>query len=358
MAKKKEAKLGTLSNKDIHILKLLKENSEGLRAKTLEKLTDLKGRTLYNHLFKLKEKGFIINIFPIWRLCQNQMSRELWQSILLSDKKQQGHKFSFVLPLIRKPDWWNKRRDRLMKLKEWHYKKDVTWGNNPYQQIKKDDMQIQTYKNAIYFINQKTYFSDNPYLIFNQAKDDVLEAIRFLEEKFRFKFIAEGNLHLTVITNHYVNIKDALSKHCKEINKKFKIKTKEGYNLWVDFSEPLGTESDNPEIMRLFTRELKDRITHPEVPVSSNIWEITSQNTLAIRDLTNITQNLYKSQSLTTSHLNRFGEQLDLHLNVLNRIGKGIDKLGFVVGSISKEHKIMKEKLRKKEQTKLDNFIK
>ncbi len=318
LAKKKN---GILTEKNIKILRFLKSRPEGARASTIAKVLNLPTRTAYNNLKKLEKKGFLKNIYPIWRLCHNQIPLEFWQSTLTSSK-QQGHKFSFVLPLVNKPSWWNRRKDRLIKLKEWHYKRDVKWGNNKYEQITKDSMQIQTYRNSIFFINQKEYFGDNPYSLFNQAKDDVLEAIRFMEEKFRFKFLAEGNEHLTVITDHFVNIQDALSKHCKKTNNRFLIKTPEGYSLWVDFSEPFGTETDNPEVMRLYLKDVKDRITHPTLPVASEIWQLASQNTQNQAKNTNAINVILQHQRQLPSVLNKLEQQIQSHLALIKEYRK------------------------------------
>ena len=174
-----------INKKDKLILKELLENPSGMRAITLKKLTNIKEKTLYNHLQKLKKEKLIENIFPIWRLCQNQIPSSKVAELLQSSKIIQGHKFSFKLDLIRKPNWWEKRGNRLIKLKEYQFKinKEVKWGNNPYQQLKKDNFLIHIFKNSIFFINQKKYFGDDPYLCFQEALLDTLEALRYLEER-------------------------------------------------------------------------------------------------------------------------------------------------------------------------------
>ena len=150
----------SLDNKDKKILKILNENPEGLRVRTIKKYLDLKEKTIYNHLSKLKKQGFVKNLYPIWKIWQGLDVPQKMANLL--DSSEQGHKMVWILPLIKKPDWWDKRKDRLMKLKEWHFKQEVTANNNIYQQISNDYMQIQTYKNSIYFICKKKYKADFP----------------------------------------------------------------------------------------------------------------------------------------------------------------------------------------------------
>lgn len=358
-----------LNKKDKEIIKVLSKSPEGLRLNTIKKLANIKGniKTFYNHLNKLKCLNLVENLYPIWKLCKNQILLEILQSPQFNNNIQ-AHKFSFVLPLIKKPDWWDKRKDRLIQLKEWHYNKDITFGNNAFEQIIKDSMQIQTFKNSIYFINQKEYYNSDPFLAFNEALNDVLNVISFLDEKFRFKFIISGNEQLTCISPHFVNIEDSLSKHCKKINNRFLIKSKEGYKLYVDFSEPFGTETNNPEIMRLYLRNLKDTINHPETPVPSEMWQFEAETS----------QNLKKMSEIVISNQNQINglievaesrKQADImmmenqksHFFVLNKIGDAITKVAENQKSIIKEFTRLKEenkslKLKIKHQKSIFDF--
>jgi DNA-binding Lrp family transcriptional regulator len=316
-----KSKLANLRYKDTQILNLLQKNPEGLRATTINKFLNYKGRTLYNHLRSLEKKGLIVNFYPLWKIGKVQTDPKIWQSALNSDKEQ-GHNLLFILPLINKPDWWNKRKDRLIKLKDWHYKKEITANNNIYHQIENDSMQVQLYKNSIYFICKQRYYSNTPMEVFLKAKDDVLEAIRFLEEKFRFKLLAEGNEHLTVQDGHYLTYQDALSEFCEKINDRFKIKTKEGYEIWVDFSDPHGTESNNPEVKRRYLLDIKDRQDNPQTPVASEIWGISSQNALQLNKTLEAIQIQHELISGLPAVLGQLKEQISSHLSLIQEYRK------------------------------------
>ena len=140
------------------ILRNLYQNREGLRVKTLIKLTEIKERTLYRNLNILKEKELIENIFPMWKIVNGQV--KFCQSLLKSDKIFELHNLSYVLKLIKKPDWWAKRKPRLMNLKEWQFK-HVNFGKggtNPFQQLMNEDFVIQTYPESIIIIARKRYY--------------------------------------------------------------------------------------------------------------------------------------------------------------------------------------------------------
>ena len=265
---------------DKNIIKILKENPEGLRQRSIAKTLNLKERTAYNHLLKLKKLKILKNLYPIWKIWRGSDPPRILAELLESDKNSQGHNIAWVLPLINKPNWWNKRKDRLMKLKEWHFKSEVIANNNVYHQISNDYMQIQTYKNSIYFICNK-YNTSSDLETYLKSKYDVLEAIRYLEEQFRFKFISEGNFHLICLTPHYVTLNEALAEHFRKDGDRFIMKTKEGYELRVDFSEPFGIESDNLEVKRRYLRVVKNYQDNPLLPLPSELYknqEETSKN--------------------------------------------------------------------------------
>ena len=64
MAKSKSSKL---TKRYIEILEFLNKRPEGVRAESIEKFFNLKNRTAYNRLSRLKDLGLIENIFPIWK---------------------------------------------------------------------------------------------------------------------------------------------------------------------------------------------------------------------------------------------------------------------------------------------------
>ena len=68
-----KVKVCKVGDKDKLILQNLFQNREGLRVKTLIKLTIIKQRTLYKRLNLLKKKGLIENIFPMWKLVNGQV---------------------------------------------------------------------------------------------------------------------------------------------------------------------------------------------------------------------------------------------------------------------------------------------
>lgn len=322
MKKEGNKKSWKVTEKDIKIIRILKNNPEGLRAKTISKLSGISpNSSLYYHLNKLMESNFIENIFPIWKIPRNQAS-SLKLGKLLSSDKIQLHKFSFVLKLIDKPIWWEKRSNKLLKLKEFHIKPDVDWGNNKYQQISKDSFLIHIFKNTIVFINQKEYYGSDTYDCFISALEDTLNMYNFLEQRFNFKFFKDGIPQFSVKSSHYVKLRDAFAKRYKKEKKRFKLMINNELRAWIDLSDPFGTEFGhkdyNVEDGSRYDKIMED-ILNNNPPVLS---EIDNQNKFLLDNLNKLTE----SHITTQNQMGEYAEHLNSHKDAIIKLGKGIEE--------------------------------
>jgi hypothetical protein len=340
------AKLPKITKKGKLILQVLIDNPEGLRKETIKKLTNLKERTIYNHLEYLKKQKILENVYPIWRLCQNQVLVSKIATLLKSDKPIQGHKFSFHLKLINKPNWWNKRENRLLKLKEYNFKinKEVNWGNNPYEQLIKDNFLIHIFPDAIYFINQKKYFNLDPYLALQEALEDTLKLLDFLEERFKFKFFPNELPLFSVKTNHFVKLNDEIAKRCKK-NKNLLEFYKEGIKrAWIDLSQPLGLETGSrnygAEDMNNYKPYMDDFLFNKPL-TNSELKEVVANNS-------NQLSFLIKDKEETRKELKEFAIALNRHIPAYEKMGKYAKQIGNAVDNLTKA--ITKKNIKSKDE--------
>ena len=310
MANRKSSKLG---DKYIQILKFLKERPEGVRAETLIKFLNLPTRTLYNRLSRLKELNLIENIYPIWRIAKNQASYQKVTKLLEDSKEVQGHKYSFTLKLIKKPDWWEKRDNKLIKIKEFHFKK-VEWNKNPYQQLLGDDYLIQTFSNSIVFHSRKYYWANDPYDTFTEALEDVLEMLRFLEDKVKFKFYEHGVPQFSVRSQHLVKLRDSIANRCKKEKKGYEVVIDDKRRVWVDLSEPFGREAGHknyaPEdLKRLQNRDKDVLVNDPSLP---------SDVDKRIESMVVVMEGVQQNQMA-------FAENMRSHIKAVQDLGAGVE---------------------------------
>ncbi len=227
-----------------NILQNLYQNREGLRTKTLIKLMGVKQRTLYKKLNQLREKGFVENIFPMWKIVNGQV--EFVQSLLKDNNIFELHNLSYVLRLIKKPDWWGKRKPVLQRLRGWQFK-NINFGKggtNPYQQLMNENFVIQTYPESIIIISRKRYYSNNPYETITEAIGDVMDIVDYLEERIKFRLFPDGIPALEIRNNDFNRLKDHLAEHCKKDGRRFLVELDKNRKVWVDYSEPFGKEAN------------------------------------------------------------------------------------------------------------------
>lgn len=264
MTKKKVTKgLIKLNKKDKNLLSILLDNKEGLRTLTIQKLSNMPSKTLYRHLNKLKDLEIIEKYSTIWKICHSQTNTQKVTKLLQSSIIQ-VHDISFVVKLIRTPDWWAKRENNLRRLKEYQFKKNVEWGNNPYTQLLKDNFLIHCFKNSLVFINKKKYFGKDPYNCFIESLNDFLEALRYFEERIKFKLFLDNVPQISIKSSHFVKLKDYLNKRCKKRGDEFEVFVNGERRAWVDFSYPNGTEFGNkdygPEDTKRYVKIVEDVI--------------------------------------------------------------------------------------------------
>lgn len=247
-----------VSKNDATILQNLYQNREGLRVNTLSKILNLKSVTIYKRLNLLRKKGLVQNIFPIWKLANGQ--EDFCRTLVKSDNIFELHNLSYVIKLIRKPDWWAKRKNRLIKLKGFQFRQ-INFGkanSNPYEQLINDNFVIQTYPESVIVISKKRYYSNNPYEAITQAISDLYDLWAWFEERMRYRFFIDGIPHTEIRNNDYNRINDALANHCKKVGSKILIEIDKNRKVWVDYSEPFGKEANYPEGQEILEKVTKD----------------------------------------------------------------------------------------------------
>ncbi len=311
-----------LIKKDILILKILNDNPEGLRKETIRKLSSLKERTIYNHLKSLREKKIIENIYPIWKIAKSFSESENMAK-LLSNNKIQLHDLSFIIRLINKPEWWDKRANRMMKLKEFKIK-NVDFGNNPYNQLINDSFVIQIHNNSIIVMNKKKYYGNDSYDLFIKGMNDFLEIYKYLEEVLKFKFFNDGIPQVSVRSSHFVKIGDEIARRCRKKGDLLEVKINGKIRALVDMSDPKGLEFVNKDYNVEDTSLYKKYVSD----ILINNPPTNSQLAIHIQNVTN-------NQLI-------FAENMKSHIEAIKELGSSVKKLTRTFKRTQQENKKLK----------------
>ncbi|HDZ60157.1 MAG TPA: hypothetical protein ENH46_00465 [Candidatus Pacearchaeota archaeon] len=269
------------------------------------KLANLKRRNTYKRLNILRERGLIENIYPIWKIPNGQV--EKCALLIKNDNIFELHNLSYVLKLIKVPDWWNKRKPRLERLKGWNFK-NINFGkggSNPYQQLINENFVIQTYPESIIIISRKRYYSNSPYETITEAINDVLDIITYFEERIKFKLFPSGIPALEIRNNDFNRLKDYMAEHCKKEGKKFLVEIDKNRKVWIDSSEPFGKEANYPEGQEILEKVTKDFLIKKPM-LNSELQMMVQQ---------------------VTSNQMMFAQNIDKHMNILEEMGNTLKKI-------------------------------
>jgi len=318
-----------LSKNDKIILRELNNNPEGLRVKTLLKLTNLKQRVVYKRLNLLKDMELIEHINPMWKIVHGQSQK--CAKLLNDNNIFELHNMSYVVKLLKKPDWWSKRKNYLIRLKEWQFK-NVNFGNNGsnnYQQIINENFVIQCYPESLIIIARKRYYSNNPYNTSIKAITDILDLLEWFCERFRFNFWCDSVPHLEVRNNDFNRLNDAIANKVKQIKGKFLVEIDKRRKVWVDMSEPFGKEANYPNGQEKLEKITKDYLTK-EVLLPSEIQGLVG--------------NLVSSQLNQSKQIEKFAVALNRHIPVYEGMGKLFGELKEEIKNLRKEIKRLNER--------------
>lgn len=325
-----------VNENDIKIIKILYQNRAGLLVKTIIDYTNLKKNLVYKRLELLKKRGLIENIFPIWKISNGQV--EYCRTLLTDSNIFELHNISYVLKLIKTPDWWNKRKNRLTKIREYTFT-EVSFGKGdsvPYQQLMNENFVIQTYPESIIIIARKRYYSNSPYEVIIQAMNEVLDLISYFEERMKFKFFPNGIPALEIRNNDFNRLKDYLAEHYKKEGRRFLIELDKNRKVWIDYSEPFGKEANYPEAQEILEKHTKDLLLNKPLLNS---------------ELQSLVQDLAQIQKKELENKEEYARDLVEHKNAIKRMSfntdantKSIELLSDVISNLQKEIKKINER--------------
>jgi len=311
-------KVCKVKDNDLKILKLLYENREGLRYKSIMKWANLKQSVVYKRLNILRKKGLIENEFPLWKIINGQVG--FCTTLLQSNNIFELHNVGYVIKLLNVPKWWHTRKNRLLRLKGYQIKQ-VDWGknsSNPYIQLSNDKFVIQTYPESIIIIHRKRYYSNNPYDVAIQFLQDFYDLWEWFEERMKFKFFEDGVPQMTLRGHDFNRINDWIANKVKEEGSKFLVEISKNRKVWVDLSEPFGKEANYPHGQEILEKVTKDMLTKKSLLPS----EITGNMTLMAENM----NSLMAVQGMQSQNIIKHQQVLDEMLITMKKIQVSLDE--------------------------------
>lgn len=305
---------------DKKILRELVDNLYGLIPKSIIKYTGLKQSVVYKRLNLLEKNKLVERVDKVWKISNGQV--DFCRKLLTDNNIFELHNWSFVIPLLHKPTWWNSRKNRLIKLSKWQYSRKDFGKNNssPFEQISNEKAVIQTYPESIIVIFRKRFYSNNPYDVAIEGLNEVLDLIEWFEESMRFKFFKEGIPQVFIRNNDFNRLNDSLANHCKKEGTKFLVELDKNKKVWVDKSEPFGKESNYPEAQEILEKHTKDLLLNkPSLPSE------LEKNISILREETTDLSKVMLERSLLSKQVNQRMDEIQIQIVKLLEISTQIN---------------------------------
>lgn len=315
---------GNRPNMTQKVLDVLSAEPAGLSASAIAIRTGIPRRTVYNSLIRLTKQHKVVNNRPIWEVAQIQCPSENCATLFASgENKKTGqsdrinlHRVAFKISLIQKPLWWNQRHNKLTRLKEYNVGQ-VSFGNSPYTKLMDDLCTMHLFRHTIVFYLKKQYAGKDVWDCYLQAQEDFLAAYASLERATGFRFFKEGVPQASIVSSHYVLLRDAFAKRCTKDGKLFRVyDEKDRLRVLIDMSHPKGIEGVSTEYSQddidYYQRFVRDLIVNRPLMPS----EITSAMTATAQ----ATQNVANIQEI-------FNANMASHIAAIKQLGTAVEML-------------------------------
>lgn len=184
-------------------------------------------QAVYKVIPKLLEKGLIEKIGYAYGLTEK--GKKGLHSFMGFTHKLRQHNVAFKLEILDSPRNWDKKRNQLTTLP--YFNKKVKLKNNEYELFNFGKVQVKTTtKSAI--IKIPTLYDKTVEGAMVQAMDILYGTIPKIEAQFKVKLTKDRKANITIISQEYARLGDALAKMYRNEDKKLYITGDDG-KIWL-----------------------------------------------------------------------------------------------------------------------------
>jgi DNA-binding PadR family transcriptional regulator len=295
-----------LSDPRFEVLKLLQDNHTVTEISNIRETTR---RATYKLLSSLEEKGLIENIGGQKQKVYNITRKGLEgiHSFVGLKYNLRGHNIGFKIEVLGSSRNWDKKRQQLVRLP--FFNKRIRLKNNEQHLFSYQKLEIKTTSKSV-IIKLPEILSKNLEEAIIQAMDMLYDSLPKIERLFKIKLVKDYKANITIISQEWASLQDALAKLYRVENKKLYISDEEGkiwliadYSFNVDELETIlpETSDDDMDIVKKHMNDLRDN----RPPTNSQL-----NNSVKDHD-----QVINKSMKV----LEGYAEQIALHLEVEKR---------------------------------------
>jgi len=314
------------------IIKLLKQN---LNPTQISKKLNISKQKLNYYIRQLKKNRIIRKIgYGTWEVVKEVKKSTQVALIKTSKKEVRGHAFMWKVKLPKIKNW-EKRTEILKKLKI-----NFKLINNRTPRIILQNRKIWLGSKNLIIYEPQSFIAENSIESRKLAVYGLKSLLEALESKLKVSFKINKLYQFKVAREHYALMKNLLAIQCNKQGDKIYVYDAGGLWFCIDNSYNL----DEAE-----TLHKNAMINNLGVQKYFNSHKATNFKVTPEFILDSLNKQI-QNQSM-------FSRNIEKHFEVLTKIGNAIDKLGVEIRGINKQNKILKQKIKSKQQTKLHKFL-
>jgi len=266
-------------------------------------------QAVYKTLRKLLKEGLVDKTKAIKGYVYgltNKGKKGLHSFMGLTTKLRQ-HNLGIKVEVLESYKNWDKKRNIIMTMP--YFNKRIQLNNTSYDLLQFGKVKLKITSKSIIF-QLPTIFSKNVDNAILQAMDILFDTIIKVENRFNIKLIKNNKINMTIISQEYARLDDALARIYKKENNKLYITGEDG-KVWLIADYSLSTS----ELETIHPNKAGDdmNIVHPFLNDLRN-------NPMKLSDLKNMIQEITQNQLI-------FDKNMTSHLKILGELGQAVREL-------------------------------
>lgn len=186
----------------------------------------------YKIITALEEKGYLENIGgqnpKVYNITRKGI--EGIHSFVALKHKLRQHNLSFKIEVLDSPRNWDKKRQNLVRLP--YYNKNIEFSKNNTQQLFSfQKLEIKTTTRSVIIKLPHIYAKTIEKAVI-QSMDMLYDSIPKIEKLFKIKLVKDYKANITIISQEYARLQDAIAKTYRVEGKKLYVKNAEG-KIWL-----------------------------------------------------------------------------------------------------------------------------
>jgi DNA-binding PadR family transcriptional regulator len=308
----KEMRGGTKKG-ELAIFETLKLIQTGLCISEIAKYRKIKRSSVYKTLHSLIEKGLISNPKRSMYELTNKGIEGLHSLVAFKYKLRQ-HNLHFKIKILESPKNWELKRNELRQIP--YFNKTLKLKNNEQDLFNYGKLQIKTTTKSVIIKVPTIYAEDWEHAII-QAMSILEDAIYKIEKLFKIFLIKDYKSNITIISQEYAKIQDALAKTYRNEGNRLYLTGDDG-KIWL--ITDLSFSTDETEFIHA------ERATDDLDAVAPFLNDLR-RNPTTMSDIKDVIKDLVMVQVADKQNINKHQKVLDEMLITMKKIQEKLDKL-------------------------------